>query len=292
MATGKFAILSADGLNLQLPRDPRMTTAADINQFMAGFAPVELAEDWDNVGLLVGDPGASVHALMTCLTITPESADEAVAGQANLIVTHHPLPFRPLQRLTTDVTASRLLLQLIKADIAVISPHTAFDSAAGGINASLAERFGLANIRPLIPSPELGDMVGAARVGDAAAGTTLQSLIDAARSSLGLPQVRFVGKTAQAVHQVAVCCGSGGSFLETAADSGCDALITGETSFHTCLEARARSVALLLLGHYASERFAVESLAVVLAEQFPDLKVWASRDESDPVQASQIGPLP
>ena len=93
-----------------------------------------LAEEWDNVGLLVGDPDQQVKRVMTCLTITPASAEEALERQAEMIITHHPLPFRPLKRLTTAQTASRLLLQLIEGKIAVHSPHTAFDSAAAGIN--------------------------------------------------------------------------------------------------------------------------------------------------------------
>ena len=83
--------------------------------FLQEFAPPHLAEEWDNVGLLVGDPKKRVSRLMTCLTVTPASADEAVRDGAELIVTHHPLPFRPLKRLTTDHTPSRLLLQLIGA---------------------------------------------------------------------------------------------------------------------------------------------------------------------------------
>jgi putative NIF3 family GTP cyclohydrolase 1 type 2 len=86
-----------------------------------------------------------------------------------------------------------------------------------------------------------------------------------------------------AIESVAVACGSGGSFLEPAMRAGCQLLVTGETSFHTCLEAEARGMALLLTGHYASERFAVEKLAEVLAGQFVGVEVWASRDECDPL---------
>ena len=71
--------------------------------FLQEFAPVHLAEDWDNVGLLVGDPGQEVKRIMTCLTVTPASAGEAVRERADLIVTHHPLPFRPLKRLNASM---------------------------------------------------------------------------------------------------------------------------------------------------------------------------------------------
>jgi len=261
-----------------------MTTVGDISQYMNILAPASLAEEWDNVGLLVGDPDAMVKRAMTCLTITPESAAEAVNRNANVVVTHHPLPFRPMNRLTTCKTASRLLLQLIKSDIAVISSHTAFDSAAQGINAQLAEKFDLTHCKPLVPSVELGGDVGSARIGEANAGTSLQTLIDLAKSSFEIPSVRFVGNPDQPVSRVALCCGSGGAFLESAIGEGCDAMITGEATFHTCLEAKANGIALLLLGHHASERFAVEALASELGNAFDNLTVWASEDESDPVQ--------
>jgi len=261
-----------------------MVTVSDVNQFILEFAPPELAEDWDNVGLLVGDPDHEVNRVMTCLTITPESAAEAVGRRVDVIVSHHPLPFRPLKKLTTENTASRLLLSLIKAGVSVISPHTAYDSALEGINAQLANRFGLAEARPLIPCVPFDSNLGAARIAIAPEGQTLATLIDRAKSEFQVSNVRFVGSRERSVQQVALCCGSGGSFLESAIQAGCDALITGEATFHTCLEAKANNIALLLLGHHTSERFAVEHLAGVLTKRFQDLDVWASEDEVDPLQ--------
>ncbi|MDG2014980.1 MAG: Nif3-like dinuclear metal center hexameric protein [Pirellulaceae bacterium] len=259
-----------------------MITVSDVNQFMLEFAPLALAEDWDNVGLLVGDPDSAVSRVMTCLTITPDSAKEAIARQADLIVTHHPLPFRPLKRLTTEQTSGRLLLELIKAGIAVISPHTAFDSALNGINAQLAKCFKLSNPRPLIPAENSAEL-GAGRIAEAASGTTLKTLLDQAKSEFALPQIRFVGSPDSPVHLVGLCCGSGGSFLQTAIQSKCDTLITGEAQFHTCLEAKANEVSLLLLGHHTSERFAVQELARLLSQHFAKLDVWVSEEEEDPI---------
>src|SRR5215204_4410218 len=111
-----------------------MLTLAAVCEFLDVFAPPILAAEWDNVGLLVGDRSQRVERVLTCLTITPAVAGEAIRERADLIVTHHPLPFRPLKRLTADDPTGRLLLDLIRAGVAVHSPHTAFDSAAAGIN--------------------------------------------------------------------------------------------------------------------------------------------------------------
>ena len=125
-----------------------MPTIQTIAAFLEEFAPSRLAAEWDNVGLLVGDSRAAVARVMTCLTITPASAAEAVRGRADLVVAHHPLPFAALKRVTSETTAGRLLLGLIAARVAVYSPHTAFDSAPAGINGRLAAGLGLRGVVP------------------------------------------------------------------------------------------------------------------------------------------------
>ena len=220
---------------------------------------------------------------MTCLTITPASAAEAVAEQAELIVTHHPLPFRPLKRLTRDTTPGSLLLDLIGARVAVYSPHTAFDSAAGGINQRLAEGLGLQEIAPLDEIVNAAAGVGAGRQGTLEPALTLAEVAARLKSFLGIERLQAVGDTSRKVHRVGVACGSAGGFLEQAQQLGCDLFITGETTFHTCLEAEASEVALLLTGHFASERFAVEYLAGLVADEFAQLKVWPSRREQTPL---------
>ena len=261
-----------------------MTDLQAICDFLDNFAPLELAEDWDNVGLLVGDRTQAVSRIMTCLTVTPTSVEEAIREQAQLIVTHHPLPFRPLKRLTTESTPGRMLLALIGAGIAVYSPHTAFDSAAAGINRQLADGLGLNDIEPLAPKPLDSGGLGSGRRGVLAQAVTVSELAGRLKAFLSLGGLHIVGQPDRTVRRVAVACGAAGEFLELAISEGCDALVLGETNFHTCLEAEASGVALLLPGHYASERFAVETLAQRVGQQFSELTVWASRDERDPLR--------
>jgi putative NIF3 family GTP cyclohydrolase 1 type 2 len=100
---------------------------------------------------------------------------------------------------------------------------------------------------------------------------------------LSIERMQMVGRPEQPVRTVAVACGAAGEFLEAAREAGCDCMLIGETPFHTCLEAEAAGIGLLLPGHFASERFALESLSETLARQFPQLEVWASRQERDPI---------
>lgn len=126
-----------------------MVTVADVVTVMQQVAPLALAAEWDNVGLLLGDSAARVDRVMTCLTVTPDSVAEAVEARAQLIVSHHPVLFRAVKKLTTATPEGRMLLDLIHAGIAVYSAHTAFDNCCGGINDLLAQRLGLTHVGPL-----------------------------------------------------------------------------------------------------------------------------------------------
>jgi len=260
-----------------------MPTVRHIQDFLGEFAPLSLAEDWDNVGLLIGRYGESVQRVMTCLTITPESVQEAIEKRVDLVVSHHPLPFKPIARITDEQTGGRMLLDLIQSSIAVYSPHTAFDSAARGINQSIAEQLSLEKIEPLEVSGSRDDGLGCGRIGEFAESASASELVNNLKSVFGLPGIKTVGDLDANVKRVAVACGSGGSFLDVAKRAECDVFITGEANFHTCLECRASNTVLILMGHYHSERFAVEQLAVEIKRRFSKLDCWASERESDPI---------
>ncbi len=290
-----------------------MPTIAQVVDTLNLFAPAELAEPWDNVGLLVGSSDWPASKIMTCLTVTPTTVTEAVSRGAHLIVSHHPLPFHPLRTVTDDTTVGRLLLQLITAGIGVYSAHTAFDSADAGINQHLAIGLGLQEIKPLIPTstPTIPkptsssqstrtfkphadgktDTIysgtadsGAGRLGWLGESLTLAEMANRVKTFLDIGSVQVVGVEDQQISRVAIACGSGGSFLKQAIRQNCDCLVTGEATFHVCLEAEANGVGLVLPGHFASERFALVALADYLSEQLADIDVWASQTERDPLR--------
>jgi dinuclear metal center YbgI/SA1388 family protein len=258
-----------------------MPTIAAIAAFIEQVAPFRLAEDWDNVGLLVGHRVQDVKRLMACLTVTRTTADEAIASGVELIVTHHPMPFRAARRLTDETTVGQLLLDLIAARVGVYSPHTAFDSAAHGVNEQLAAALGLLDVTPLLPH---ADGQGTGRWGRLEQPALLGDVADRLKRFLKIKRLSMVGDPEQTVRCVAIGCGAADELLDAARQNRCDAMVLGEARFHTCLEAEALGIGLLLPGHFASERFAVECLAEVLARQFPDVQVWPSRTESDPIR--------
>lgn len=282
-------------------------TVSDICQWLERLAPLALSESWDNTGLLLGDPAAAVERLMTCLTLTPQSVAEAIEAQAQMVIAHHPLPFKAISKLTTQTQTGRLLWELARAGISVYSPHTAWDSAARGINARLAQQLDLQDCRAIVPQPvklapgspnsssplsETGvdptnqpqASLGAGRIGRLSEPLSLSELT--IRLSQRLADCRPRGvDSGQPIRHVAIACGSGGSLLNAALASGpCDLFVTGEGTFHTCLEAQAAGISLLMIGHFASERFAMIQMASEMQHAHPLLKVWASKSERDPVE--------
>lgn len=265
-----------------------MPNVQDVCDFLGEFAPLSLAEEWDNVGLLWGDTDAKVERAMTCLTLTPDVADEAINENVNLIITHHPILFRPVQRITTGTSEGRMLWQLARHNIAVYSPHTAFDSASAGINQQLAEKLQLTDIKPLRPIED-DPTIGSGRYGMLKAPTTLEAFLQSISTALNTSHFEVVGGRDREIKQVAVACGSAAEFMKDADQLNCDVLVTGEARFHAALEARTRDIAMVLLGHYASERFACEALVNAIGEALGSIDLFASQLECDPLRKVHTG---
>jgi dinuclear metal center YbgI/SA1388 family protein len=252
----------------------KMTIQSVVTYLDAEY-PAELAEDWDNVGLLVGDFSANVERLMTCLTVTPVVCEEAVTKKVDLIISHHPFPFRAVKRVTSANAEGTMLLKLISHAIAVYSPHTAHDSARDGVNRQLATILGLTDVEPLNAN-------GSGCIGCCRQTVLLTDMLRIVEQRLGL--CSYVGKLDRLVKRVAVGCGAADEFVAESVRRGADLLFVGEARFHACLQAESLGLALILPGHFASERFAVETLAEKIATRFPDLSCFSADSEQDVIK--------
>ena len=262
--------------------DLQVIVVSDIVNWLGELAPLQLAAEGDNVGLLLGDPARPIARVMTCLTLSEDVAEEAVEAAAGLVIVHHPIPFRPVAKISTVEPTGRILWRLASAGICVYCPHTAWDSALKGINQQWADLLGLQNVRPLAEARP--DGTGGGRVGELPAPLTLESLVEKIKGWSGLDRVGVSGDLARQVRRVAVACGSGSEFVPAALAAECDTFVTGELGYHRVLETRARGMSVVLVGHFASERFAMVTLARLLSDAFPTLTVWASTKESDPIR--------
>ena len=243
-----------------------MTELKEIYGYLKELAPLELAEDWDNPGLLV-DCGRPVERILTCLDITGPVVREAQEKGCDLVVSHHPVIFRPLKALQEGQVPCLLL----KAGISAICMHTNLDAAPGGVNDTLAQRMGLREVEPFAE--------GMGRIGWINEMSAHQLAQETARVLHARVQWADGGKP---IRRLALITGSGGSMLEDAIRAGADALLTGEASHHAALDALAAGVTLVAAGHYATEFPVAQTLATRLGDRFRNLEVLVSETDRDP----------
>ena len=259
-----------------------MASLPEVISALETIAPLRLAADWDAVGLLVAPRRPQIVRVLTCLTLTPEVAAEAVRARADLVVTHHPLPFRPVPRLTPETATGRVLLDLISAGVGIWSSHTAWDSAAGGVNDQLASILGLEDVNPIEPDA-VDPRTGFGRWGRSAGATTLASLARHIAARLNPLAVQIVGEAERKAGLVGVVCGSGGDLVSQVAAAGCTTFLTGEIKLHQAVEARAAGLAVIAVGHHTSEHFAMAELGRRLTAALPGLDTRPAENDHDPI---------
>lgn len=225
-------------------------TVAQILKLVNQIAPFELAEEWDNVGLLAGNPDAQVDTVLCALDMSADVLDEAKRRGAQLVVTHHPILFRGRKNLTETDAEGRLLCALVRSGIAMIAAHTNFDNAVPGVNDALAAALGLSDVRAL---------EGGMRIG-VPAQATLAKFADRAEAALGGP-VRRYGDPNAPIRRVAVLGGAGEDYAKIALDAGADAYLTGEMAYHKALDAVDNGLCVLEAGHAATEHPAISALS-------------------------------
>ncbi|MGY1711258.1 Nif3-like dinuclear metal center hexameric protein [Geodermatophilus sp. SYSU D00758] len=215
-----------------------------------------LAEEWDAVGLVCGDPAEPVTRVLLAVDPVATVVDEVVTTGAQLLVTHHPLLLTPVHGVPADDPKGRLVHRLVRAGAGLFVAHTNADRAAEhGVNGALAAALGLRDAVPLQPHPA-DPRAGLGRVGRLPAPTTLRGFADLVAAALPatVGGVRAAGDPERRVETVAVCGGSGGSLLPAAAAAGADVLLTSDLRHHPVSEAlESASPALCDVAHFASE---------------------------------------
>lgn len=364
-------------------------TLDDIVRAVGAAAPWGQAAEWDQVGLHVGDGRAEATGVLVALDATPAVVQEAAERGCNVLLTHHPLLFKPVRRVTAADPVGSLVLRMAQAGVAHVAAHTNLDASAAGVSVALATQLGLEDVRVLaplsdamhcvvtyvppeaadavrealaaagagrigaydacsfssdgtgrftpgegaapavgrvgaaeamaevrleavVPSWHLSDAIAAVRashpyeepvvlsnavagvspregfgaVGDLAAPERLEAFLGRVSEALETPALRHVGNPERPVSRVAVCGGSGLSFLPAALRSGADAYVTADITYHRWAEALspagAPRIALVDAGHYETEAVAEALLAGIVAEAFPNVPVHRTRLRTDP----------
>lgn len=248
-------------------------TVADVVAELERRYPPAWAEDWDRVGLVLGEPGALVRRVLCVVDVVPETVAEALDAGVDMIVAHHPLLLRGVSSVAPTTFKGRIVHQLIRSDVALYVAHTNADVADPGVSDALAARFGLTGLRPLhrpAPgSPAHGGGRGIGRVGELPEPMTLAELTRHAAAVLPATAwgVRAAGDPGRMVRTLAVSGGSGDSFLADATAAGVDAFLTADLRHHPAGEhLAAGGPALLDAAHWATERPWLDDLAALLRE--------------------------
>lgn len=255
-------------------------TVNEILHCLEQAAPYELAESWDNCGLLVGRGTQEIQGVLCALDITPKVVAEAVENGCNLIVAHHPVIFGKLSRVTAEDATGALVMQMIEHHIAAICMHTNMDCAAVGVNDLLAAQLGLLEVR------NLGGGEGAqlGRIGLLRHSMTLEEFVRHVKLSLDAGGVRVSAGGGEEICCVAVGGGACGELMELAKQQGADALVIGDSNYHTMMHARDIGIHLLDAGHFATENAVVSGFRDLIVEQFPKCRVIVSRVHRDCIQ--------
>ena len=243
-------------------------TVKDVACSIEAFAPLSRQEKWDNCGLQTGSFSAPVTSVLLGLDCTPELVDEAVAVGADLIVTHHPLIFGGLKRVTPDDPVGLAIIKAVRSGISIYSAHTSADKVIGGVSGAMAQRLSLRNVRVLDPEQD-GQGLGA--VGDLPSAVTAADAVEMVKRAFNLKSVRTSRPIEGMISRVALCGGSGSSLIPQAIDSGAQLYLCGDISYHHFFT--SGDFMLMDVGHYESEIDIVNILFSLIKKNFPTFAV-------------------
>ena len=240
----------------------------DIISVIEEFAPLFLQENWDNSGLCIGSPEDSVSSVLLGLDCTPELVDEAISCGADMIVTHHPLIFSGLKKISPEDKVGEAVIKAIKAGISIYAAHTSADKVIAGVSGAMAARLGLKDVAIL---DEDGDGTGLGVVGNLPEAMAAEDVIRLVKDRFGLKAMRASRPVDGMIERIALCGGSGGSLIKAARRSGAQLYISGDISYHNFFTEDGFMI--MDIGHYESEIEIVDILFSLIKKNFPTFAV-------------------
>lgn len=243
----------------------------EIIEVLEELAPRRFACDWDNPGLLAGRMEKEVKTVLLTVDADDAAVEAAIENGADMIVSHHPLIFKPIKRVTDEDFIGRRLVRMLQADLSYFAMHTNFDSAPGCMADAVAARLGIGDGQPLEEmGEENGVPFGIGKVGSLKEPVTGMELAERIKEEFGLPFVSVYGAELfgdRTVTRAATCPGSGGSTIKAAVGKGAEVLVTGDIGHHEGIDANAQGLMIIDAGHYGLEHIFMEYMEHYLRER-------------------------
>ncbi|MBQ4403337.1 MAG: Nif3-like dinuclear metal center hexameric protein [Selenomonadaceae bacterium] len=240
------------------------------------LAPRKLAEEWDNPGLLIGNPSAEVKKVFVCLDVLENQISQAIELDAQLIVAHHPLIFHAIKNIRYDLPLGNKISRLIKNNLAVFAAHTNLDSAEGGVNDVLAKKIGLNDIK-MLGDEEISSM---GRLGTLETPMTALEFAQHVKKCLNADNVRLVDAGDFIIKKIGVCGGAGADFIQKAKFFGAQAFVTGDVKYHEAQNALENKIHVVDAGHFYTEFPIVHELAEFLRGELENFAVEIFEDKN------------
>ena len=247
------------------------------------FAPLPLQEDFDNAGLQIGLTEAEVSGALLCLDVTEAVVDEAIEKDCNLIVSHHPLIFHKLRRVTGEDYVQRAVMKAIQEGVAIVSMHTNMDSAQGGVNHKIAEKMNLRELA-FFATEKVVDGVqgGAGVVGILPAPMAADDFVLMLKHTFGVECVQANELLRRPISKVALCGGAGSFLLPEAIRQEADAFVTGEMLYHDYFGLE-QEIQIAVIGHFQSEQYTSEIFQSIIEDRCTGVRCCLTEVCTNPI---------
>lgn len=255
----------------------------EVTAILEELAPLAYAEDFDNVGLLVGDEDCQVTGILVTLDTLENVIDEAIVNDCNLIVSFHPIIFGGLKKLTGVTYVERVVIKALKNNIAIYSMHTALDNCIDGVNAKICEVLGIESPEILIPKKNTDEEIGMGMIGYLKKPIDETQFLTHIKKSMNASCVRHSNLLGRPVQKIAVLGGSGAFAISAAKEAGADVFITADVKYHQFYEAEDK-VLIADIGHFETEQFTKNLLVDYLTKKIPNFAVRLSESITNPIK--------
>lgn len=243
--------------------------AIDVINTMEKWAKTELIDTWDNTGFQIGNPEKKVKNILIALDLDEKILEIGIKGKYDMIITHHPLIFSPLETIISENPKEKLILDIIKQDIVVYNAHSNLDLSIGGVNDVLANLLNLKNTKPLHLINDDTEIYGYGRVGEIEE-TSILDLIEKIKEQLDVENLIVYGDIDKKINRIAVCGGSGSDFILDAHRLGAQVYVTGDIKYHEAQLAYEQDMTLIDPGHFHSEKIILPEIERYLIRELKD----------------------